>query len=126
MFNCCYKCFKHCFKNWFVQHFAQANIKKLFLNFFSLILKKTNITFHFPLKFLACFVHSLLCQLALYFSSLGSCYPKVFKEDNHTVSYSLFLGDIKCCFVGTQMVRTCVCRVLHWGKWRRADRVRSD
>lgn len=26
--------------------------------------------------------------------------------------YSLFLGNIMCCFVGTQMVRTCVCRAM--------------
>lgn len=67
MCNCSYKFFKLCFENWFVQLFAQADIEKLFLNFFSLVLKKTNISCNFPLKFLACFVHLLLCQLALYF-----------------------------------------------------------
>lgn len=66
--HCCYKFFQLCFENWFVQLFAQSNIGKLFLNFFSLILKKTNISYNCPCKSLAFFVHPLLCPLALYFS----------------------------------------------------------
>lgn len=66
--HCCYKFFQLCFENWFVQLFAQSNIGKLFLNVFSLILKKTNISYNCPCKSLAFFVHPLLCHRALYFS----------------------------------------------------------
>lgn len=117
MCNCSYKFFRLCFKNWAVQHFAQSNIEKLFLNFFSLVPEKTNISCNFPLKLLACFVHSLLCHLALFFIPGADTLMSLKKRTIYSLfSYSLHLWGVKCCFVDTQTVRTCVCRALQVGK----------